>query len=73
MKSLLPCLLLSGILNAAGFMVEDNTAVALGALVATVATTIAVVSWVDKKIDAKLVPLSKQIEELRKLILRNGG
>ena len=65
MKILLPWMLLAGVANAAGFMVEDNTAVAIGALVATVVLTIAVVTWIDKRIEAKIKPLSEQIEEIR--------
>lgn len=65
MKVLLPCMLLAGTANAAGFMIEDNTAVAVGALVATIALTLAVVAWIDKRIEAKIKPLSEQIEEIR--------
>lgn len=61
--------LLAGALNGAGFMVEDNTALAVGALVGTVVLTISVVSWIDKRIDAKLRPLSEQVEELRAAVL----
>lgn len=69
MRVLLPYVLLAGVANASGFMIEDNTAVAVGALVATVGLTIAMITWIDKRIEAKMKPLSEQIEELRAAIL----
>jgi len=64
-KLLLPCIILSGVLNATGFIVEDNTAVAVGALMATIGLTLVVVAWIDKRIAVQIKPLKADLEELK--------
>ena len=69
MKLLLPCIILSGVLNATGFIVEDNTAVAVGALMATIGLTLVVVAWIDKRIAVQIKPLKADLEELKEMML----
>lgn len=62
-------MLISGLANGAGFMVTDNTALAVSALVGTVALTLAVVKYIDKRIAEAIKPISEQVEELRASLL----
>lgn len=55
MKSgLLAPVAIAGVVNASAFVVDGNTAGALSALVATVIVTLAIVKWIDGRIDHKI-------------------
>jgi len=69
-KRLLASAFLAGSINAAAFTVDSNLIGAVGALIATVTLTMAVVAWIDKRIAKQLEPVQKQLEELKEIILR---
>lgn len=70
MKTLLLSMFTAGALNAvAGFSIDQNLMTAVGAFIGTITLTVAVVTWIDKRIAKQVKPLSDQIEEIRAAVM----
>lgn len=57
--------MLAGLINAgATFVSQGDLALAVTALVSTVAITLAIINWIDGRIDKKIKPLQDKLDKL---------
>jgi hypothetical protein len=70
MRKLVPALFAAGTINASGFVMDGNFTGAIAALVSTIVVTIAVVKWIDDRIENKLRIYQRINLHNQRLILR---